>query len=314
MAPLAQASLGYTEILKQGSGGAVSDTPVNACDVSDLAWIALHLTGTFNATVTFEQSNDDVASASLVTNWSALILNRVTAAGAASASTASTTGEVWAGPLQCKWFRVRVSAYTSGTVVVTAFGRGLPPGTLPGMTVDTELAAAAALSDSLANPTVPGVGAYHLLWNGTTWVRARDADADVLSGTTQSEGQLVTRPGDWAASHAPAANTQATASKAAGGAGVRHVCTSISARIVGGTTAPSATTATLNLRDGATGAGTILMSWTLSLAGAIAAQDEVVLSGLNIVGSANTAMTLEFAAASGANTLQSVNLSGYSVN
>lgn len=124
-------------------------------------------------------------------------------------------------------------------------------------------------------------------------------------------GITSVRPAEWTVTHAPAANTQATASKAAVTA-VQHVCTAISARIVGGTTAPAATTATLNLRDGATGAGTILASWTLSLAGAIAAKDEVNLTGLNIVGTAGTAMTLEFAAAGGANTLQSVTLTGYS--
>ena len=37
--------------------------------------------------------------------------------------------------------------------------------------VDTELPAAAALADSAANPTVPAVGAYGLVWNGATWDR-----------------------------------------------------------------------------------------------------------------------------------------------
>lgn len=139
-------------------------------------------------------------------------------------------------------------------------------------------------------------------------------DAATLGATPQSNGQLATKPGEWAVTHAPAANTQATASKAAGGAGVRHVCKSVSARIVGGTTAPAAVSVTLNLRDGATGAGTILWSWTMVLAGAIAAKDSIDLTDLNIVGSANTAMTLEFSAAGGANTLESVNIAGFSVN
>lgn len=37
--------------------------------------------------------------------------------------------------------------------------------------VDTELPAAVALSDALANPTAPAVGAYLLGWDGTQWVR-----------------------------------------------------------------------------------------------------------------------------------------------
>lgn len=40
------------------------------------------------------------------------------------------------------------------------------------VTVDTELPAAAALSDALANPTAPAVGAHQLLWDGTQWLRA----------------------------------------------------------------------------------------------------------------------------------------------
>lgn len=140
----------------------------------------------------------------------------------------------------------------------------------------------------------------------------KTGSAAVLAAATQPGAQLVTRPGNWSVTHAPVANTQAVASKAAGGTGVRHVCTAIHARIVGGTTAPAAALATVHLRDGATGAGTPLASFSLSLAGAIAAKDEIVFTGLNIVGSANTAMTLEFDAAEGINTLESVTLVGYS--
>ena len=67
------------------------------------------------------------------------------------------------------------------------------------VTVDTELPASVALSDTLANPTAPAVGGYDLLWDGTQWVRARgdvngganirpyessSADADDLGNST----------------------------------------------------------------------------------------------------------------------------------
>lgn len=39
-------------------------------------------------------------------------------------------------------------------------------------TVDTELPAAAALTDNTANPTVPAVGSFGLLWDGAAWDRA----------------------------------------------------------------------------------------------------------------------------------------------
>jgi hypothetical protein len=107
--------------------------------------------------------------------------------------------------------------------------------------------------------------------------------------------------------HSPAANTQATASAAAAGAGVRWVCTAIMAGIAATGTAPTATSVTLNLRDGASGAGTVLWSAELGVPATAGATAGVAISDLWIPGSANTAMTLEFAAAGGANTKEWVN-------
>jgi len=123
---------------------------------------------------------------------------------------------------------------------------------------------------------------------------------------------------DWAVTSAPAVNTVASASRPAspapaGAVGARHVCTSIIALIRGGTTIPAAFQATVNLRDGASGAGVILASFTLVLAAAVAAQDGIVLSDQEIIGSPNTAMTLEFTAAGGANTFESVTLTGHTL-
>lgn len=139
-------------------------------------------------------------------------------------------------------------------------------------------------------------------------------DAATQGAAVQPNGLLVSRQGNWAVTHAPAANTVASASKAAGGAGVRHVLTGFHAKIVGGTTAPAAIQVTVNVRDGATGAGTILAAFTMVLAAAIAAKDEIAMSDLNIVGSANTAMTVEFSAAGGLNTFECASLQGYSIS
>lgn len=160
-----------------------------------------------------------------------------------------------------------------------------------------------------SNPLPANIYGY----DGSAVARLRTGAAGVLSGTTQPLSLLVTRPGDWSVTHAPAANTVATASKAAGAAGVRHVCTSVSATIAGGAVAPTATTVTLQLRDGATGAGSVVGSWTIGIEATAGRTVSLVLTGLNIVGSAATAMTLEFSAAGGLNTLESVTLSGYSV-
>lgn len=131
--------------------------------------------------------------------------------------------------------------------------------------------------------------------------------------SSSANGAAITEKGPrWSVSSSPAAGSQATASKAAGGAGVRHVadCISFSASAA---TAPVATALSVNLRDGATGAGTVI--WTYTTAAA-ASTGELVLPhsicGLAVVGTANTAMTVEFSAGL-ANLVEAVNITGYDV-
>lgn len=59
----------------------------------------------------------------------------------------------------------------------------LPQPTQP---VDTELPAAAALADGASNPTVPGVGAFGMVWNGASWERTRGdlGDGSAATGVT----------------------------------------------------------------------------------------------------------------------------------
>lgn len=105
----------------------------------------------------------------------------------------------------------------------------------------------------------------------------------------------------------PAGGSAATASIAAATDGSHHVadmfCFSAAA-----TTAPSLTAFTINLRDGATGAGTVLVS----LKGAFSATTGTILAPFcagpfQLPGSANTAMTAEFAGGA-ANVLEAITL------
>lgn len=132
-----------------------------------------------------------------------------------------------------------------------------------------------------------------------------------MSGLDMLKGLIALTKESWTVNSNPGVGVQATATKAAR-AGCRHICTGITATLVGGTVAPAAVQATLNLRDGATGTGTILWSAVLALpATAGSSAVPVQLSGLQILGSINTAMTLEFAAAGGANTFEAVSLQGF---
>lgn len=112
----------------------------------------------------------------------------------------------------------------------------------------------------------------------------------------------------WTINHTPATNTQATATKAAGAAGVRHVIKRLSWSVAAAA-AQAVVAVNINVRDGASGAGTILWSYCTSV---LAGTDRTFSEdGLQIIGTAATAMTIEFSANGGAGTLETVNAQGY---
>ena len=192
-----------------------------------------------------------------------------------------------------------------------------------------------ATADALA---VTGLaGSANQIYNGTTWDRIRTATADALASTGIQTGNpslfngttfdrqdgvsatnntaatsigtsYTTQLSTWSITHTPAVATQATISKAAGGGTVRHVATSVSWCVAANGTAQ--VPLLINLRDGATGAGTIVRSWAVSMI--INDSKCADISGLNITGTANTAMTIETAGASAAAVQATVSMSGYS--
>jgi hypothetical protein len=147
-------------------------------------------------------------------------------------------------------------------------------------------------------------------WNGTTYDRGTGIDATTLTETVSTGATLVAPLSTWSVTHTPAAATVATISKAAGGASVRHVATTITACFSG---AAVSIPVQVTLRDGATGAGTVLRTWLIGVS-VINGSTCVDLSGLGMIGTANTAMTLEFSAAGAADTNQTVTLTGYTVS
>jgi hypothetical protein len=191
-----------------------------------------------------------------------------------------------------------------------------------------------ASSDSLSTGLL---AAGNLTFNGSTWDRVRSASADALTATGISARNNVlfngstfdrqdgvsatnntattttgvaysTQLSTWSVTNTQSGAVQATASKAAGGTTVRHVATGVT--ICRGDTAVAAP-ALVHLRDGASGAGTILRSWVIGISTVNESKCENV-TGLNMTGSANTAMTLEFAAAGSATSISTVTLTGYS--
>jgi hypothetical protein len=127
-----------------------------------------------------------------------------------------------------------------------------------------------------------------------------------------SFASLVEKGGRWSVTSSPAAGSQASASQAVGAQGVFHVadCVSYSA---GAIAAPAATQLTINLRDGASGAGTVLWSKTVAVPATAGVHITGDFCGLNLINVSNsTAMTLEFSAAL-ASEFESVTLTGYDV-
>jgi len=172
-----------------------------------------------------------------------------------------------------------------------------------GLMIRGEAASGAAVA---GNPVLVGGQ------DGTNAVTLKTLSAaNLATGATAGNGFLATRPADWAVNNVGAAATQATITKAAGAAGVKHVCTSVSG-VVSTVGTAQAAQLVFNLRDGATGAGTVL--WSIGVSIATNTAFGFFLSGLNIIGSATTAMTLETAAAPVAAAFASVAMTGYDVS
>lgn len=112
--------------------------------------------------------------------------------------------------------------------------------------------------------------------------------------------------GNWSVNHTPAVSTQASASRAASAAGKAHVATSCSGSI---STIAAQTNITLSLRDGATGAGTVL--WSKTIICPITSPCVLDSGILNVPGTAGTAMTCEWSGAPVATNFAVATLTGY---
>jgi hypothetical protein len=154
---------------------------------------------------------------------------------------------------------------------------------------------------------VPARADYVGLSDGTNTVGSKAASASTLTTQTLTGAQIATPVCTWAVNNLPAAATKATVSQAAVAA-VRHVASFYAVCFAAGATAGPVQTWTI--RDGATGAGTV--KWGGALAAP--ANDSTCIAGqVSLVGTANTAMTIEFGAAGAATTIETVSLCGYDV-
>ena len=146
---------------------------------------------------------------------------------------------------------------------------------------------------------------------GTTTTASLATQA--YESTLKADGALmVETTAGWAVTNTAAVGSASSVSRAPAGVGISHRCTTVSFGFSATTALAGITTVTINLRDGGPGAGTVLFSWSFTLPAATLLPFAISLTGLNFLGTANNAMTLEFAAGIG-NLLTFVNLGGYDV-
>jgi hypothetical protein len=155
-----------------GSGAALNATPIAATDVGDMRNVSLTILGTFVATATFEQSNDNVT-------WWNLTLGINSNNGVPlTASTASSNSFTYAGPITMRYFRVRISAYTSGTVLCSAWFGAIPAASQVQVVTLSSTGGTQAIvgpaSDGPGSLTGLVVNSQSLLYDGsTTFFRQR---------------------------------------------------------------------------------------------------------------------------------------------
>lgn len=166
-----------------------------------------------------------------------------------------------------------------------------------------------ASADNLAAVGIPSSG--NMGFDGSTFDRTISVSNTNNTATTSQGARYYAPLSTWSQTNTPATNTIATSTKEAGGGTVRHVLTGYDVCVADNTLANSGAFR-VNFRDGATGAGTILKTVWVGISIGTFSANCVALSGLNITGSANTAMTVEFVAAAGVGTNESVNFTGYS--
>lgn len=137
-------------------------------DVSGCSTVGVQIQGVTTATITWKLRLDGV-------NW--VTVPGKNKANGVEATTATADG-IYDIPCHgATEFIADITAWTSGTITITAVGTGggvqSPHTSVAAVVgaVDTELPVAAALADNTANPTVPGVGSFCMVWDGATWDR-----------------------------------------------------------------------------------------------------------------------------------------------
>lgn len=166
-----------------GSASANNTNLIDAGDVRGHKTWSLQITGSFNATVSVQGSNDNV-------NWLSLAGYQPSSANPVLSTTVTAAG-LWVGPVSTRYLRVRTSAWVSGTPAATleltsepftSVGAYLFGGLVTGTPVSFAGTSAGADNETNVGLITGGVRGMGFVFNGTSWERLRTANSG--AGTT----------------------------------------------------------------------------------------------------------------------------------
>ena len=250
-------SNGYLNVT--GSLAALNATVDGVTTLGQYAQVRLQITGTYSGTVSFQVSNDG-------SNWfTKYIINN------ASLTVASSTGSTgtWYGDLGAQYFRVNMTAFTSGTATITLqYTQAPAPISLAAVSIQSgsnTIGSIASISTSIvpgtaatnlgkaaaAAPSTTDTGMAPLYVRKPSTPAAMTATAGNYSqGVVDQEGKLIIQqyadPTNTWQSSLTLTSTTSTAMNAAQSGSLRNYCTGI-------TVSNASTTATtVKILDGGT--------------------------------------------------------------
>lgn len=167
-----------------GSAGSLNADAIASTDVSLYRWVSVQVTGTWSGTLTFQGSNDNSTFVSVA------LMN--TASTQATAFTTLTSNVIAHGPIAFKYFRVRMTSYSSGTANATAeFYQSPTAFASLGVSVST------INIGSITTSVTPGTSAAHLGKAEDAGHSSGDTGVMMLGVRNDSRGSLGTTDLDY---------------------------------------------------------------------------------------------------------------------
>lgn len=194
---------------KEVSFSTGSNIVVASTDVSNFAWVSVQFTSVGSSgVVSFQTSNDN-------TNWVGMSMQSVLGGTAGDGTSlggpqaTKTTAGIVQGPVTGRYFRLSIASVVSGTTAGVVEFMSVPKSPIYHGVVAVQSGtwtmgqsgtwtvnlggAAAALTDSITNPTATQVGAANELFDGTTFFRQRGnvSGPVVAAGTTSTQTNVA---------------------------------------------------------------------------------------------------------------------------